>query len=54
MFPAVSPRTLEGLLFGDDSDGGDEAKLELGGHQVDFTVAPIGLSRGVIGATVSF
>ena len=54
VFSVLQVAYLEGLLFGDGGGGGDEAKLEIGSHRVDFTVAPVGLSRGVIGATVSF
>ena len=54
VFSVLQVAYLEGLLFGGGGGGGDEAKLQIGSHQVDFTVAPVGFSRGVIGATVSF
>lgn len=54
MFSVLQVAYLEGLLFGGPSTGGEPAKLEVGGHAVDFFVEPVGYSRGVIGATVSF
>jgi hypothetical protein len=46
---------LEGLLFG---NGGASSRrphqLEIAGREVDLIVEPIGFSRGVIGAKVSF
>ncbi|HOX26256.1 MAG TPA: hypothetical protein PLL30_06665 [Candidatus Krumholzibacteria bacterium] len=54
VFSVVQVAYLEGLLFGGGSNGGESSKLEIGGHQVDVFVEPIGYTRGVIGATVSF
>ena len=55
VFSVLQVAYLEGLLFGDDGvQGGEPANIELGGHQVNFFAEPIGFSRGVVGATVSF
>ena len=54
VFSVLQVAYLEGLLFGDGGGGGEDASLEVGGHQVDFTVAPVGFSRGIVGATISF
>lgn len=56
VFSVLQVAYLEGLLFGGgggDSGGGPET-LRVGQHKVDFFVEPVGYSRGVIGATVSF
>ena len=46
---------LEGLLFGDDGGAaGDQPGFEVSGHTVDFFAEPVGFTRGVVGATVSF
>jgi hypothetical protein len=56
MFSVMQVAYLEGLLFGGDGGGPDaeREKIEIGGHEVDFIVEPMGYSRGVIAATVSF
>ena len=53
VFSVMQVAYLEGLLFGGGQEG-EASKLEVGGHQVDFFVEPIGYTRGVVGATVSF
>jgi len=55
VFSVLQVAYLEGLLFGDGGDaGGEPSRLDVGGHEVNFFVEPVGYSRGVIGATVSF
>jgi len=55
VFSVLQVAYLEGLIFGGDAaDGGEASRLELGGHQVDFFVEPVGFSRGVLGASVTF
>ncbi|MBD3220536.1 hypothetical protein GF314_04775 [bacterium] len=56
MFSVLQVAYLEGLLFGGDGGGpADEPeKIEIGGHEVDFIVEPMGYSRGMIAAKVSF
>jgi hypothetical protein len=55
VFSVLQVAYLEGLLFGGGGGGGDGGNgLQVGSHQVDFFVEPVGYSRGVLGATVSF
>ena len=54
VFSVLQVAYLEGLLFGDAGEGGESAQLEVGSHKVDFFVNPVGYTRGVMGATVSF
>lgn len=55
VFSVLQVAYLEGLLFGGGGGGGDGGGgLQVGSHQVDFFVEPVGYSRGVLGATVSF
>ncbi|MEZ4388365.1 MAG: hypothetical protein R3D98_12480 [Candidatus Krumholzibacteriia bacterium] len=55
LYSVLQVAYLEGLLFG---GGGDDAGrpggIEVGSHQIDFFVEPVGYARGVVGATVSF
>jgi hypothetical protein len=55
VFSVLQVAYLEGLLFGngDRQDSGAN-HLEISGHRVDIFVEPVGFSRGVIGAAVSF
>jgi hypothetical protein len=54
VFSVLQVAFLEGLLGGGGGDNGDQARLELGDHAVDFFVQPVGFSRGALGATVTF
>jgi hypothetical protein len=56
VFSVLQVAYLEGLLFGggDAGGAGEPSQLDVGGHEVNFFVEPVGFSRGVIGATVSF
>ncbi len=55
VFSVLQVAYLEGLLFGGDTSGGGEpSQLQVGSHQVNFFVEPVGYTRGVMGATVSF
>ncbi len=53
LYSVLQVAYLEGLLFG-GGGGGEPSQLEVGGHQIDFFVEPVGYARGVVGATVSF
>jgi len=56
LFSVLQVAYLEGLLFGGDG-GGDRSgpdRFSVGDHRVDFFAEPVGLGRGVVGATVSF
>jgi hypothetical protein len=55
VFSVLQVAYLEGLLFGNGGGAADGPRqLEIGRHRVDFFVEPVGFSRGVIGAAVSF
>jgi hypothetical protein len=55
LFSVLQVAYLEGLLFGGGDGGGQGPdRLSIGDHQVDFFAEPVGLGRGVVGATVSF
>ncbi len=55
VFSVLQVAYLEGLLFGDGGGAGEEpSRLDVGGHEVNFFVEPVGFSRGVMGATISF
>jgi hypothetical protein len=55
VFSVLQVAYLEGLLFGNGGGAGNEqSKLEIAGHRVDLIVEPVGLSRGVLGAAISF
>jgi hypothetical protein len=55
VFSVLQVAYLEGLLFGDDQGAaGEPSRLDVSGHEVNFFVEPVGFSRGVMGATVSF
>ena len=54
VFSVFQVAYLEGLLFGGGENGDEAQELKVGSHKVDFFVEPVGVSRGVMGATVSF
>jgi len=55
LFSVLQVAYLEGLLFGDgSSDGGEPERLAVAGHEINFFVEPVGYSKGVMGAKVSF
>lgn len=54
VFSVLQVAYLEGLLFGDGGGGGEPSRLDVSGHEVNFFVEPVGFSRGVMGATISF
>lgn len=56
LFSVLQVAYLEGLLFGGggSDDSGKPDHFSIGDHQVDFFAEPVGLGRGVVGATVSF
>lgn len=55
VFSVLQVAYLEGLLFGNGGSAGSEQRqMEIAGRRVDLIVEPVGLSRGVLGAAVSF
>ena len=53
LFSVLQVAYLEGLLFG-DRDAGTPDQLQVGSHEVEFFVKPVGYTRGLVGARVSF
>lgn len=55
LFSVLQVAYLEGLLFGGGNGGQQEpSTLSMAGHEIDIFVEPVGISRGVLGAKVSF